>query len=132
MKCLDCNTNESTEESCWCDNCKKIRDDKWKTCRYCGHKEDSVRDNNWVMDSECRKCRKKNKDAYDFKEAQKDGRVRRDDSIMCPYCGYILEDDIYEYTRDSTFTCPECEKKSDMSVESTMHFTTSKVEDDKM
>ena len=56
----------------------------------------------------------------------KDGKITRDDDIMCPYCGYVVDSIDGEMHSSSTWECPECEKESDLSVDYTAHFTTTK------
>ena len=117
----------------FCDPIKyEERQTKWNTCRICGYDERTKTDKQkYVMNGLCNKCREKEDRKYDFKNyAEKEGRVTRDDEIMCPYCGFVLEDDVFEYHDTSTFQCPECDKKSDLSVEYTAHFTTSKIEEE--
>lgn len=127
MKCLECNENESLKGSAFCKSCKKKRDEIWNTCKTCGVK-DGEHPSNWVMDSECRICRKKREDELDFAEAEENGTITRDDSIMCPHCGYVNEE-VFEEHDSKSWTCPNCEKESDLSVEYTTHFTTTKTEE---
>ena len=114
---------------------KQELDKEWNTCRYCGITKEKIQEQkensdkyiyNYVMNGECNICRDKRKDKSDFEEAKKEGEITRDDSIMCLYCGYVQEDDVYEYANSSEWNCPECNKDSKLSIESTMHFTTSK------
>ncbi len=95
-------------------------------CIKCNEKE-SIED--WVMDSYCRECRKNIENKIDFDSAEEDGYIRRDDSIMCPYCGYVLENDSWEYDGSKEFDCPECDKKSELSVEYTPYYTTTKIDE---
>jgi DNA-directed RNA polymerase subunit RPC12/RpoP len=128
---MECGKEESLVGSGFCNSCNKVRDDKWHTCKHCGHKEERNEgkfDCNWVIDSCCKKCRDKIKNESDFKEAQEDGKITRDNSIMCPYCGYIDEYDIYDYKDSNKYRCSECNKESSLSVEYTVHYTTEKVE----
>ncbi len=127
MKCIECNEKESEEESGWCTECKKKRDEIWNTCKHCGAKDKENKDN-YVINSCCSNCSDKIDKKIDFKSAQEDGCVTRDESIMCPYCGYVLDIDTQEYHDSKEFDCPECEKKSDLSVEYTTHWTTTKKE----
>jgi len=124
MKCIKCEEKESIKESSFCQKCMTIRDDKWNTCRHCGIK-DKEETSNWVMNSCCRKCNDKIDKKIDFNSAKEDGYITRDESIMCPYCGYV-DDDISECHDSKSFECPECEKESELSVEYTAHFTTTK------
>ncbi|KKN97040.1 hypothetical protein LCGC14_0159970 [marine sediment metagenome] len=81
------------------------------------------------MDGCCQVCREKREDESDFEEAKKEGKITRNDSIMCPYCGYVLENDSWEYNDSKEFDCPECDKKSELSVEYTPHYTTTKIDE---
>ena len=109
---------------------KEEFDKRWNTCRYCGiTTEDIEKDKqfgNWVIDGECRICRDKKEKESDFEEAKREGSITRDDSIMCPYCGYVDDEIEGEQHNCSTFDCPECEKESNLEVEYTSHFTTTK------
>jgi len=125
MKCVDCNEKEALTNSGFCEECKKKRDDKWHTCRFCGVK-DGEEKYNFVFMSCCERCRKKNEDKSDFEEAEKEGKITREDSIMCPYCGDVQTNDIYAYNNSDTYQCPECDKESDLSIEVTYHYTTRK------
>lgn len=102
-------------------------DKRWKTCATCGT-VDGQDKSNYVYSGKCRKCRESSDNAYDFKQAQENGSIRRDDSIMCPYCGHVLTD-VFEEHNSKTFTCGKCERDSDLDVEYTVHFTTTKRDD---
>lgn len=109
---------------------------RWNTCRYCGITKERLKElkeqtgkcqSNYVMDGICRTCREKKQDESDFEEAKKDGEITRDESIMCPYCGFVVDNDLGEYNEDdSLFDCPECDQKSELYIEYTTHFTTKK------
>lgn len=109
-----------------------------KTCRDCGitqreidqRKADGERIWNYVLCGQCRDCRVKQDNAYDFDHAKREGYVARDDSIMCPYCGDVIYDDLYDYHNDDAYRCEECGKVSTLCVEYTVHFTTTKVDND--
>ena len=112
-------------------------DKRWYTCRKCGiTKEDLIKNkektgkfqSNYVSDGMCRICREIKENTDDFEEAKRTGAITRDESIMCPYCGFILDIDLFEYHNDSNFSCPKCDKDSDLTVEYTAHFTTTKKE----
>jgi len=115
-----------------------VNDDEWYTCRTCGVTQEQI-DNkrksreyihNYVLDGKCHVCRDKEDIAYDFATAKKEGEVTRDDSIMCPYCGDVISDDLYDYHEDRVYECEECGKTSDLSVDYTVHFTTVKQDDE--
>lgn len=125
MKCVDCNEKEAETGSVFCKDCKKKRDDVWNTCKHCGTKDGKDK-SNYVMNSCCRNCRDKIDKKIDFNNAKKDGYITRDESIMCPYCGYVVDIDTHEYHDSKEFECPECDKESELSVEYTAHFTTTK------
>ena len=137
-KCVECGSTDIKEDACvTCGltgqkierEMKERYDKNWKTCKHCGVKDGEVK-GNYVMDGSCRKCRERIDREFDFNYSKENGgSIRRDDDIMCPYCGYVLEDDTYEYHNDKSFDCPECGKTSDLEVEYTTHFTTSKRED---
>ena len=110
------------------DDERKKLDDRWNTCEQCGVKkgEDKY---NFVYDGKCRKCRDRIDKAYDFERAKEDGHITRDDSIMCPYCGRVVDQDLYDYHDSKCFECPECDKVSDMEIEHTLNITTTKREE---
>lgn len=105
-----------------------MTEDKFHTCRHCGIK-DGEDTSNWVILNECRKCRQRREDESDYEEAKESGKVMRNGSIMCPYCGYVQTDDVYEWDRHTEWVCPACDKKSDLAVDYTVHFTTSRREE---
>jgi len=114
---------------------KEERDREWETCRHCGITKTKIKElkeqtgkysSNYVMDGQCKECRNKKENESDFEEAELNGTIRRDDSIMCPYCGYVDDEIEGEQHNCSTFDCPECEKESNLEVEYTSHFTTTK------
>ena len=110
----------------------KIQEDmdkEWNTCRYCGITREKIKEqkqSNFIIMGRCDKCMTKRKNESDFEEAKRDGEITRDNSIMCPYCGDITDDDLGEYRDNDSFTCIECEKESKLSIEYTVHFTTEK------
>ena len=113
---------------------KEEFDKKWCTCKHCGitkqdiekQRKEGKYSHNYVMCGCCDVCKEKIQDKEDFEEAQDTGSVTRDDSIMCPYCGYVKESDVYEYNDDTSFECPECGKESELTIEATFHYTTKK------
>lgn len=105
---------------------KEEMDRDWNTCRHCGI-VDGQEKYNYVIMGCCRNCRIKIDNKIDFDSAQQDGYIRRDSSIMCPHCGYVISVDAWEYDEHSEFDCPNCDKKSSLSVEYTTHYTTTKI-----
>jgi len=110
---------------------------RWDTCRLCGvtkekleqqRKETGIWSDNYVMNGMCGVCRTEEKDRRDYKAAQEEGHITRDNNIMCPYCGHVREDDIAELHRNNTYDCYECDKESDLEIEYTAHYTTTKKE----
>lgn len=107
-------------------------DNKWHTCWVCGYDDRTKTDKNkYCMSGICNVCRKKRDREYDFKQGQEHGSCTRDDEIMCPYCGYVQDQDVFEMHDSTSFTCPECDKESDLDKEYTTHFTTTKRDDAK-
>lgn len=51
-------------------------------------------------------------------------------NIICPYCGHE-ETDSWEWNKDHTYECGECGKKSDLTVDYTIEYSTSKIDDTK-
>lgn len=48
------------------------------------------------------------------------------DEIVCPFCGYIFSDSWeYDY-RDDWVDCPECKKRVELEIETSVTYTTSK------
>lgn len=88
-----------------------------------------------IFNGYCIRCKldndEKKEKEIDFKLAERHGFVKRYDSIMCPYCGEVLKDDIHEFLNDDTFECEVCGKESDMELEMIAGVTTSKRDDDK-
>ena len=125
MKCLECNNKESIGTSCYCEGCKAKKEKEWSTCRKCGA-VDGEDKSNYVHSSLCKKCTDKRESELDFEHAKENDYVTREESIMCPYCGYVEDMDIQEYHNCKSFNCPECEKESSLEIEYTSHFTTSK------
>lgn len=101
------------------------RENRWHTCKHCGYDDRTKTDRyNFVMDGCCRKCRTRISREVEFKNS--DGSCKRDDEIMCPYCGYVEEDDCYESNNSKSWDCPECGKTADLDVEYTTHYRTTK------
>lgn len=99
-------------------------------CPICKKEENKY----WIeKDGMCIWCRFKaqqqKENEEDKKQALSDGKISRDNSIMCPYCGEIFEDDTNELRNSDKFECYECEKVSNLSVDFTVHYTTSIKED---
>lgn len=99
------------------------------TCKDCGFQDEELtgikNHNQYVIGGICNKCTKKRDIAYDFNEAKENGRVSRDKEIMCPYCGEV-DSDSWEHNDSSTYTCPHCDEESDLEVEYTANYTTTK------
>jgi len=104
------------------------------TCRHCGFKDEALTGiknyHQFVIGGICNKCTKKRDIVYDFNEAKENGRISRDNEIMCPYCGYV-DSDSWEHNDSSTYNCPECGEESELNVEYTANYTTTKKEIDK-
>ena len=71
---------------------KEDLDKEWNTCRYCGITTERIKElkeqtgkyqYNYVMNGCCKVCREKREDESDFEEAKKEGKITRDDSLMC-------------------------------------------------
>lgn len=127
MKCFQCNIKEAVINSCFCEDCKKEKDRDWKTCRICGIFDNDNLKHNYVINSICRDCREKKENKEDFDEACINGEITRDNNIMCPYCGNVNEDS-WEYNDCDKYTCGNCDRTSELSVEYTTHYTTKKKE----
>lgn len=115
---------------------KEDFDKEWGTCKHCGITKEGITIKkaastsyyyNYVMNGQCKICKDKKDREYDFKEASRDGSITREESIMCPYCGDVVEDDLSELHGDTKFTCYECDKESDLSVEYSASYTTTKI-----
>jgi DNA-directed RNA polymerase subunit RPC12/RpoP len=114
---------------------KMMNDEEHKrqlnTCRDCGFQDEDItgikNHNKYVIGSICNECTKKRDIAYDFNHAQEHGSVRRDNEIMCPYCGSI-DGDSWEHNDSSSYTCNSCDETCDLEVEYTPHYTTMKRE----
>lgn len=99
------------------------------TCPICEKEENKYWIENYGMCIWCKmKSDEQKNNEYDKKEALSKGEISRDNSIMCPYCGAIFEDDIGELQNNDEFECDECEKVCDLSVDFTVHWTTSQKE----
>jgi hypothetical protein len=117
----------------WCDEeYAKKRDTEWHTCKYCGYddRDESKKiRGKWCMDGVCNACRLKKEREREMHYAKEEGKTTREDEILCPYCGFAETDELYDYRDGDDWTCPECDKKCDLSVEVTYTFTASKKEE---
>jgi len=130
MKCIKCNEVEITD-GITCQDCEKKSQEefnrKWETCRSCGIKKGEKSDN-YVIAGKCRECKEAETNKSDFEDAERNGSISRDNSIMCPYCGDV-DSDSWEHNDDNEYTCQSCNKTSDLSVEYTPNYTTTKREE---
>lgn len=69
---------------------------------------------------------KANERRYQIEDAISEGEGRSEDGIICPYCGDMIEDDLYEY-RQHKYRCDKCNKQYELEVEYKATFITRRI-----
>lgn len=79
-------------------------------CKICGKKIDEF--DHTLYDDKCYDCREKQYKYNLTRALQEDEETETyyEDEVVCPYCGYRMEDDDNYFVREQVgeYKCPEC------------------------
>jgi DNA-directed RNA polymerase subunit M/transcription elongation factor TFIIS len=105
-------------------------DDTKVKCPKCTHEETNYWIKKWGHCVWCQfKIEDEQRKKHECEDAIKEGEGKSKVGIICPHCGYMIEDDLQEFDR-GIHKCDECNKEFELEIEWTATYSTCKVEGD--